>query len=301
MAVTLAQLKQRVRDNVYGSYPTNHPFVSVLGAAVANGTTTSITVADGTNWAEGDILEIEETDEQCYVRSVASNVCTVIRGWNGTTAAAAADAGAIRKNPRFSKQQITDSINSTVAALAMWGIHGFGTGSIAYDATKNFHELSETDIDETYGILGVYYVQDNTLIPRPLPYRSAYFNLSTAHASYSQGRGITLGDWGEVTTGESVYFTYAQALTATTLSDAQAELVVLGASALVLGKSIIPRTQDPGARTDRTVQAGQEARDGRWFQAEFFIRARAEAAQCAVKRANVPGSVQTMRAVRWRA
>jgi hypothetical protein len=268
---------------------------------VANGTTTTITVADGTNWAENDILEIDETDEQCLVRSVATNDLTVIRGWAGTTAAAAADAGIIYKNPRFTKQQITDSINAAVSSLEMWGIHDFGTGSIGYDDTVKYHELSESDIDEQYGVLSVYYVEANTLLPRPLPFRRAYHNLSTAHASYSQGRGLVLGDWGTVTTGESVYYTYAKKLTSTTLSDAQAELVVLGSSALVLGKAVIPRTQDPGARTDRTVQPGQEARDGRWFQAEFFIRARAEAAQCTVKRQAVPGSVQTKRAVRWRA
>lgn len=297
MAVTLAQLKQRIRDNCYGPGKAT-PFVDVLAEAL-DGTETDIDVGDAASWSVGDVVEVQETGEQCLVRSVSSPTLTVIRGWNGTTAAVAADAGVLLKNPRFSMQVISDAINSTVASLEVWGIHGFGEGQITYDADKRYFELTDTDMSEQYGVTSLYYVEDDTLIPRALPFRLGVFNIGTGHASYSEGRGIVVLDWGTVSAGETVEYTYAKQLTATTLSDNQAELVVLGATALVLGHSIIPRTQDPGSRTDRTVQPGQEVRDGRWFQGEFFIRARAEAAQVAVRRGKVPGSVRINRARRW--
>jgi hypothetical protein len=300
MSVTLAQLKQRVRDNCYGPYPTSHPFASVLGAAIATTGTTTVTVADGTDWAEGDVLEVEETGEQCMVRSVATNDLTVIRNWNNSGAATAADAGTVLKNPRFTQTQILDAINQSVGILEQWGIHGFGTGSIAYDAAQKYFELSETDIIEPFGVLSLYAVEDNTQIPRALPFKRAYFGVSTTPSEYTYGAGLIVLDWGALGSGESAYYTYAKRLTTTTLSESQAELVVLGAVASILGKGITPRTQDPGARTDRTVQPGQESRDGRWFQGEFYVRARVEAANVAVRRQNFPSTTQYNRARRWR-
>ena len=301
MAFTLAQLKQMVRDKVYGQYPTAHPFVSVLAEAL-DATETAIDVPDGTDWAENDVLEIMETDEQCLVRSVATNTLTVIRGWNGTTAAIAADAGTILKNPRFTGKVIEESVMSAVYAMEDWGIHKFNTGQIAYDADKRYFELSETDIAHPWGVLALYYVEPTTLIPRPLPFKHMH-NLSTAHASYTTGLGIIIQDWGQVSASGSVTtaeYTYAQTLATTTLANEQAEIVVLGATVLVLGGSIVARTHDPGARTDRTVQPGQEARDVRFFQSEYFVRLRAEAAHLAVQRMNFPGTVRLNRAQRWR-
>lgn len=299
---TLANLKARVHHNLYGGEVTGHPYTTILGAAVADGTTTTITVPDGTQWAAGDVLEIEETEELCLVRSVATNNLTVIRGYHDTTAAAAADAGEIHKNPRWTYSDVGQALTDTMLSLESWGIHSFGTGSVTRVTNQQFYELSETDIVEQFGVLNLYYVEDNTLIPVPLPFRQLYANLGTGHASYSQGRGIHVLDWGELNVGEAAYYSYAKRLdSATDLTTAQEVITVLGATALLMGMTIAPATQDPGARTDRTIQPGQTSRDSRWFQGEFFIRARAEAAYLAVHRQRYPGTVKYNRARRWRA
>ena len=109
--------------------------------------------------------------------------------------------------------------------------------------------------------------------------------------------------WGDLSASKpNAYYTYAKVpADATDIMPRQEELVILGACVLLLGMSIAPRTQDPGSHSDRTVQPGQSMRDARWFQGEYFIRARAEAAQLAVERQNLPGTVRINRARRWRA
>ena len=298
---TLANIKSRVRQHVYGQYPTDSPFTTTLNAAIANGTTTSITVIDGTDWMEGDIIEIEETEEQARVVSVSTHVLTVVRGVNGTTAAAATDAGIVYKNPRFTYAKIGQAITDTLLALQAWGIHTFANGTITKDSLKHYYELAETDIVPEYGVLNLYYVEDYTEIPIPLPFRQVYSNMGTGPSEYTYGVGVHVLDWGDVTTGDDAYFTYAQKVDAATdLTTAQELIVVLGATALLLGMTITPATQDPGARTDRTVQAGQTSRDARWYQGEFFIRSRAEAASVAVRRARFPSTVRLSRSRRWR-
>jgi len=298
---TQADLRQRVRNNVYGAYPTDQPFVTILGAAIADGTTTTVTVADGTDWSQGDVVEIDETAEQLMVTSISTNDLTVLRGWNNTTAAAATDGGKIFKNPRFTIQQIDEGLDACLASFESWGVHVFGTGSVTRDSLKYFYELSETDINDAYGVLAVYYVELNTLIPVPLPFKF-HQGLGTGDANYSTGAGLQLAEWGDVSVGSAAQYVYAKNLTSVTdLGTNQEEVLVLGATALVLGKNIIPASHDPGARTDRTIPVGQVGRDGRWFQGEFFIRVRAEAANVATQRQKrFPSTVRIARARRWR-
>lgn len=298
---TLADIKTRVRQHVYGQYPTDSPFATTLNAAIASGAVTTVTVIDGTDWMEGDILEVLETEEQMQVVSVATHVLTVVRGVNGTTAAAATDGGIVYKNPRMTYAKIGQAITDTLYALQAWGIHAFGTGSITKDSLKHYYELSETDILPEYGILNLYYVEQNTEIPVPLPFRQAFGNLGTGPSEYSTGLGVHVLDWGDVTTGDAAYFVYAKQVDSVTdLTTPQELIVVLGATALLLGMTITPATQDPGARTDRTVQPGQTSRDARWYQGEFFIRSRAEAASVAVQRSRFPSTVRLSRSRRWK-
>ena len=298
---TLAALQTRIRDNVYGQHPTDMPFTATLGAAIATTATTTVTVADGTFWAIGDVLEVQETGEQTLVTAVATNDLTVVRGFNGTTAATAVDAGLIVKNPRFSLRQIENAVNTTMLSLEAWGIHAFATSSIIAVTLQDFYELSLTSLSEQYGLLSVYYVNENTYVPQPLPFRPAYFNLGTDPSEYSVGTGVHILAWGNVVPGESVYVTYAKKLDdVADLTTRTAELVVIGATAVLLGMTIAPATHEPGARTDRTVQPGQTSRDVRHWQGEFYIRARAEAAQIAVQRRNLPSTVRLARARRWR-
>lgn len=300
---TVAQLKQRVKDRLYGAYHTDRPFSAELGAS-HNSSVTSITVDDGGNWFGGDILENPGTDEQMYVKSVSSNTLTVIRGFNGTTAASSSGSDdLIHKNPRFASSEITDALNQSLKSLQTWGIHGIAYETVTRnDAQKDFWELAATDIDPIYGVLEVYYVEDNTEQPRPLPFRYRQ-QLGTAPTEYGVGYGVLILDYGNVKLNEDFEVVYAQvfdALTEPTNGD-QEELLVLGACVILLGGQIIPASQDPGARTDRTVPVGQLGRDVRHFQSEYYVRVRAEAGRVAVQRDKYrPSTVRSARARRWR-
>ena len=182
---TLAELQTRIRDNVYGQHPTDMPFTSVLAAAIATTGTTEFTVADGDAWAIGDVIEIQETGEQALVTAVVADVLTVVREFNGTTAATAADVGLVVKNPRFSLRQMENAVTTAMLSFEAWGVHGFATSPIVCETLKNFYELNLTSISEQYGVLSVYYVDADSYVPLPLPFRATFFNLGTDPTEYT--------------------------------------------------------------------------------------------------------------------
>lgn len=71
-----------------------------LNGAIANATTTTVTMAAGHGISVGHTIIVES--EQMYVSAVATNTLTVVRGVNGTTAADHADLLAVtrRRFPR---------------------------------------------------------------------------------------------------------------------------------------------------------------------------------------------------------
>ena len=303
-----AELRRRVRQYLYGANPTERPFETLVTEALDN-SETDVDVTDGNDWAVGDIAESVETGEQMYVTGVSTNTLTVIRGVGAVAAAAVTINTRLRRSPRFTTDQIDQAITNTLNNLSSAGIHGFSTGSLTIVANQYYYGLTETDIDDTYGVLSVYYVStDGHELPTTIPHRR-HSELSTSPAEWSQSHGVTLINHGDLEAGDTAYYTYAQSLNFDTDLDTtiakllvpQEEIVVLGAVTSLMGMTIIPATHDPGARTDRTVQPGQTSRDARWYQGQFFIRSREEAARLAVLRKQVaPGSVRTARVRRWR-
>lgn len=298
---TQAELRQRTYDYLYGSFPTESPFVTQITAAYTSGATT-INVLDGEQWEVNDIGENPNTGEQFLVLSIATNALTVSRGWAGTTAAASSGTDdLIYKNPRFSQKKVDDALDTAIKFLELWGIHGFAQGTITRANPKEFYEVSETDLIPQLGVLKVYEVIQNSEIPRALPFRYQ-FNLGTGPTEYgSTGSGVYIGDWGETADTEDVHFVYAKKLDSVAdLSPRQEELAVLGAVVSLLGGTIIPATHDPGARSDRTVQPGQTSRDVRHFQGRFITEARMETAQLAVERQRMlQEAAKHTRARRW--
>jgi hypothetical protein len=293
---TAAAIQQRVRDNLYSAVLNERPFAHLINGAVNNSVTT-IAVDDGTNFAAGDIIEFLADGEQCYVQVVATNNLTVIRGWNGTTAASQSDNEVILKNPRFTYKQIDDAITATLHELATLGVYIWGTGDITLVANQYYYDITKTDIIEYPGIVGLYYAETITLQPVPLPFKYTRGLNTTVSAT---GHGLYVPIWGDKAATDKLYYTYSQAIDATTdLLSRQEELVVLGATARALGKAVAPRTHDPGRLTDKSVKAGQDAQDARWYQAEFYMRSRAEAAQLTAEVKHLPGTLATKVAGRW--
>lgn len=300
---TLADIRQRVYDNLYGVFPTESPFVSQL-ASSHNDTATTIVVLDEDEWEVNDVVENQDTGEQMIVTAVTTNgtnTLTVVRGWNGTTAASSSGSDdTLYKNPRFTQAQVDKQITAVLEYLEHWGIHAYGHGTITRANPKEYYELSDTDILEDIGVILVYEVEDNTELPKALTFRYQY-NLGTGPSEYSQGHGVFMIDWGNTADTEVVYYTYAKKLDAVTdLLARQEELVVVGATAQLLGATITPATHDPGARTDRTIAPGQTSRDVRYFQGRFITEARLETAKLVVERQNmVHQSVRQARSRRW--
>jgi hypothetical protein len=229
--------------------------------------------------------------------TTVSHTLTVIRGWNGTTAASQSDNEVILKNPRFTVKQIDDAITATLHELATLGVHIWGTGDVTLVANQLHYDLTKTDLLEYPGVVAVYYADTTTAAIVPLPFRYLRGLNTTLSAT---GHGLYLWAWGDKTAGDKLYYTYAQAIDATTdLLSRQEDLVVLGATARIIGKAIVPRTHDPGRLTDKNVKPGQEAVDARWYQTEFYMRSRAEAAQLAAEAKHLPGTLQLKHARRW--
>lgn len=297
---TQADIRERVRDYLFGAAQTERPFVTQLGASYTTGTT--ITVADGTMWKAGDILENLDTGESMYVVSIATNVLTVIRAWGGSTQASSSGSDdTLYKNPRWTTTSIDRAISLVVRSLEGWGVHTWGTGTITLVANEYGYDLADTDILESVGVVAVYYLDDTTKTPVGLPFTQRS-QIKTSGADTAD-TVVILHGVGDRVAGDSIDYTYAARIEDVTgLRSRQEDLVVLGAAAQCLGMDIAPRTTDPGRYTDRTIQAGQEARDARWFQSEFFVRIRAEAATLATERQRMfPGTVAVHRARRWRA
>lgn len=299
---TTAEIRQRVYDSLYGTFPTEAPFVTQL-AASHDASTASITVLDDEQWAINDVGENDNSGEQWIVLAKpGTNVLTVKRGWAGTTAAASTSTDdIIYKNPRFSRKKVDDAVLTAVKMLELWGVHGFAQGTVVRADPKEFYELTETDVIPTMGVLKLYEVLDDTELPRTLPFRYQY-NLGTGPTEYSStGAGVFVQDWGQTSDTETVHFVYAKRLDAVDdLSERQEELVVVGALVVLLGGTIVPATHDPGKRSDRTVQPGQTSRDVRHFQARFISEARMESAQLAVERQKMLKETPKMaRARRW--
>ncbi len=295
---TLADLRTRVLSNLYSAEPAAHPLYQQNNGAIATDSTPTIPVDTGTNFSLGNIIEFQDNGEQCYVISVAGNNLTVIRGFNGTTAATHADNTVIAKNPRFTVKQTEDSITQVLYALEGQGVHVFGQGSLTLVDNVHFYDIAETDLVPMYGVLSVHY-EDTTVDTRimPLPF---YRDMVHTSISASQ-QAIRLLSWGTQNAGDTVYYAYAKKIDGVDdLLPRQEELVVLGATAKMAGKTLFPRTQDPGKHTDRTVQPGQGMRDGRWYQGEFYLSVKAEAAQLAVEREQFAARHNSARSRRWR-
>ncbi len=292
---TQADVRQRIKNELYSIHLPLRPFVHQINGAILAGAT-AIVVDDGGNFAAGDIIEFED-GEQAFVLSVATNTLTVIRGWNGTTAAAQADNAVILKNPRFPVALIDDKVDETLNELEGIGIWTHTTGSFALDTStpKYWYPLAETDLIK---VITVYFEKDTTLEPVALP--GWKYVEGVPSAEFTQAKGLRLHNYGGLSNGDTVYYTYRQRIDAVgDLKVRQEGLAIYGAMYKLLGTEITPRTHDPGKRTDRTVQPGQESRDSTWYLREFRRLGLAEQAALKVEERRMIHSTLSRRAQRW--
>ena len=171
---TVAGLRTDVFEYLYGNYPTDRPFETVLAEALDNAET-EVDVLDGTDWSEGAILQHGTTGEQMLVLSVATNTLTVKRSYS-TVAATAGSAGTddlVQKNPRWTIEQVDNAVQSAIDSLELWGVHTFNTGSITLVASQYFYAVDGSTWMEPYNVLAVYYPRTDTENPVYLPFSSS--------------------------------------------------------------------------------------------------------------------------------
>lgn len=83
LAMTAGMAKESATDTVFSWYEDQH--VSGRSAIVSGGTTTTVVVADGTQYVPGAVLLVEETGEIIFVTATNGDSLTVTRGLSGTT------------------------------------------------------------------------------------------------------------------------------------------------------------------------------------------------------------------------
>ena len=263
-----AVVQQRVKDYLYGSDYVKRPFTDFLNqSGNVSATDTVITVTNISSWAVGDIVEFV-TGEQAYIKSVDNDNSrfTVARAWNGTTAAVVTDLTAIEKNPKFTLAKIDNAINAIIEELYP-EVYVFATGSATANKNSYFYTTADTGLKE---VLSVYYPRSGSLgSDEPWVINTWKMTKHMHTSGFANGIGITMWDYGELSHGDTFYYTFKKKIAATTdLLDRQVELVVLGAVFKLMGSTVPSSTFD--SKDGRQVtQPGQESSDSRWFLSEY--------------------------------
>lgn len=139
-AITRAVAVQRVR-RMLGDFPWE-----TTGSAASSSSV--VVVADGTDWAEGDVGEFEDDGEQFWVKSISTNDLTCVRGYNGTTAATQAASSRILKNPRYGLIEIQNAIESVIQTLPYPRIYKVVADTVTPDpATTVWYDVAAPALD----------------------------------------------------------------------------------------------------------------------------------------------------------
>ena len=135
---TLDQIVTKTKSKLMGAVGRDK--INTL-ATTCNSSTTSIvlTYTPGAEIVAGVIIEIDY--EQMMVVSNATVTLTVIRGWNGTTAASHTSSTVVYVEPRFPRQAILDEAISELRALPQT-IFTTETVVLTFSSTTNRVDLT---------------------------------------------------------------------------------------------------------------------------------------------------------------
>lgn len=296
MAITAANIQDAVRLEVYSAQITERPYVCEINGSITD-SGTSIVVDDGTPWAVQDIGEFDD-GEQVLVTAVATNTLTVLRGWNGTTAAAQSDNAVFTQNPRFSRAQINQALDHVLDDLRP-DLYDLETKTLTYDPTTTWYAFSAGDDARILDVISVYYKATNIAHPTPVDSWKFYRDLDAT--AFTAALGVAVGPTLSLASGSSLYAIVRKEVQAIAdCPDAWKSMLVMGVVYHLMGAQTISRTQDPGRRSDRTVQAGQDARDSIWYLREYIRRRDKLAADIERREGEVPKSRYSARSSRFR-
>jgi hypothetical protein len=203
----------------------------------------------------GDLVE-GPLGELSLVTAVTTNDLTVIRAQGAVAAETLASGDVMRKNPRFSIDQIDQEINATLRELRGNGVYELATEQVTY-AGEDWYDVTDVTMEK---VIAVWYVDSDS------DFRIPYWVFKTDPRAAQPKLWVSASNY-----AGAVDVQYRAPYAAVTdLPDRVGDILVNGVIYKLLGQANVSSTSDPGRRTDRTVQGGQEGRDSIWFLREFI-------------------------------
>ena len=297
MAITAADMRTAIKQELYGADVTTRPYETTL-AQISVAADTSLDVATGTGgaWKTGDIGEFDD-GEQVLVLSVSTDALTVKRAYKGT-AADRAVGDVLAKNPKYSVAQIDQAIGHVLEDLAP-EIYLPYTITLTFDSTTTWYPFTTAGDDQVFEVVTVYYKPTDGDQPQAAPVWE--FVRDVPSAGFTKTLGLVIPASINLAASASIYVnTKKEMLLVTELADRYRSLVIMGAVYQLLGGGDIRRIHDPGKRTDRTVQPGSEARVSIWYLREYTKRYQKIAADLRAWEGKAPRSRVAQRARRFR-
>lgn len=267
----LAELRQRVLNNVYSAEPQARPSLQRLNGLVANSASdTTVAVDDGSGFVQGDIIEFDD-GEQGLVWAVATNDLTVVRGHNSTTTGEHADNEFVKVNPKHTLYDVDEALDEALRDMDAQGLYQLAAGTdITLVSGTDTYELAETDMKFPEGVRAVFYQDSVNSDLIGVPFKQVFDPLSQ---DFTGDLGIRLLDWGNNSAGDTLSVVYAQDLKdlidAGLVDERLEDAAVSFATGKLLKGAEGARLHDPGRYTDRTVQPGAELRTGAFWTAEY--------------------------------
>ena len=284
MAVTQASMRTAVQLRVESSEPRLRPYQTLVTNAA--GTTVTIGVGDGDAWQAGDFLE-GPLGELSIVVSVATNDLTVRRTVGAVAVETLAADDVVKKNPRFSIDQIDGEILASVRALRGNGIYEIATEEVTYDSGSDWYDVTDAAMEK---VIAAYYVDPDS------DFRAPTFTFKTDPQNTQPKVYLSAS----ALSTQAIVLQYRKPYALVTdLSDAVGDLVMYEVIYKLMGVANIGSSADPGRRTDRTVQGGQEGRDSIWYLREFIRLRDLEVARLHSLERQVPRHPRAARAARY--
>lgn len=264
-----AALVPRVRD-LLGDTPYST-------TSTTTGTGSTVTVVDGTKWAEGDIGEWQTGTvgyEQFLVTAdPVGNDLTVARGYNGTTAETHTSGDRVFQGPAFSGRNTQQAIAAAIRTLFPF-CYKVATISLTPGAGQIWYTLPKPSGEDILGLVDVTQVWSQMPGLRQMQYGrrgqlEVRIDLNAPTALVADGVGLYLPRVADST--NTIYVRVQQAITGTSdIPDGGADLfpvadyLVSYAAGRLTGFSEIPRVAS-GAdlETTGTVSAGSRSDTGR--------------------------------------
>ncbi len=258
MSHSQATLVQRIRFHL-GDKPWE------TTGSTADGTTTYIAVADGTEWSKGDVGEFVTDGDTFRVSDVASNTLTTVRSYYGSTGAAHSASSRILKQPKYAYNEIVNAISATIQGFLPWPrVYKVASTTVTPSpSTKEWYDLA-TDV---MALCNVYQLTDSTPTKR-IDYTEHHSNFRVELDRHLPASLVTSGigirfPGGIADVDNTVYVTYAAKITDTvttgnytdfTDSNAVVEAIVFGTVALLQGTLELRKPRRSASDTN-TLQA----------------------------------------------